>query len=136
MCVGVSVGVTVGVSVGVFVGVLVGVCVGVLVGVSVAESSQLMLLPESIESLPRLIALTLVLLLSFTSTYDIDRVPCGLIFQRVTVEFARRDKSCPAAPCKVRVPVIVCVNPDGKVKIRATATILLRFLKVVDPAIV
>ena len=116
---------TVGVLVGVAVGVWVGVSVGVEVGVSVGVGNQLTLAPESTELLGE-ITVAARFVLSCTSTYEIARDPCGSIDQVEPPDVDRRERSCPAAPCSVRVPVVVCVVPAVKLSVSADATLFVR----------
>ena len=83
------------------------------------------LAPESIELLG-VIAPAERFTLSCTSTYEMARDPWGLIDHAVPPDVERRDKSCPAAPCSVRVPVVVCVVPAVKLSVSADATLFVR----------
>jgi hypothetical protein len=97
--------------------------------------NQFTVLPEFTESAGR-IAVTDVLLESFTSTSEIFREPCGLINDKRPLIEERIGIFVEAAPFKVRVPAIVCVTPASNVRDPPEDEVLVRFPKVVDPEIV
>src|SRR5262245_24509777 len=97
--------------------------------------NQLMLLPESTEN-DAAIGAALTLLLSWTSTRVTERAPWGSIFHCVPGVDERRESRLPAAPCRVSVPVTVCVWPAWKVSVAAVATVFVRLWKVVLPMMV
>ena len=92
------------------------------------------LFPESVDDVGLIVEV--VLLLSLTSTKETFRVPDGVIFHWVPVAEERKLKSCPEAPCSVKMPATVWVVPAVKVKVSAAATVFDRLLNVVLPEMV
>jgi len=63
-------------------------------------------------------------------------LPCGSTFQVEPFDDDLSERSCPALPVRVNVPVVVWVVPAPKVSVRAVVTDFVRLLNVVDPEIV
>src|SRR6267143_2312830 len=61
------------------------------------------------------------------------RAPCGSMADCVPLLLLRSERSCADAPCRIIVPVIVCVPAASNVSVRALATCLVKLLNVVDP---
>ncbi len=72
--------------------------------------------------------------LSWTSTYDAVAF-VGFTYHRDPLEEERRERSCPEAPARVKVPAMVCVEPASKVKVALALVLLLRLEKLVEPDI-
>src|SRR6266566_3289680 len=94
-----------------------------------AENIQLVLLLE-LNEVTAVMAVALMLLLSFTSTKTTDRVPWGSIRHCVPVIEERSARRLPAVPWSVKAPVTVCVAPAAKVSVTGAETVLLQLLKV------